>query len=501
MHIHRQSIAGRLLVVAVSFFALCIAPSAESMAAAPRPNILFCISDDQSWLHTSAMGDPVVKTPAFDRVAEEGILFTHAFCDAPSCGPSRSSILTGQHIWRLEDAANIHSRLPDKFPTYVGLMEKAGYAVGSYQKAWSPGKFKTPTGWVHNSQTKLNPAGTHFKSFAEFHRQKPKGKPFCFWLGSFDAHRGYKRDSGIESGMDPAKVVVPAHLPDDPIVRRDILDYYFEVQRFDRLVGSALDVLEEAGELDNTLVVVTSDNGMPFPRAKATLYDFGTRMPLAIRWPAKIVSPGRKYDSFVHLSDLSPTFLEAAGLKPPRQMTGRSLMDIFTEEKPADRDAAYTAMERHDGCRKGGKGYPCRAIRTRDFLYIRNYEPTRWPSGDPDPNNCARAIPFGEVDSSPTKTLMMEKGAEPGFRQLHQLSFAVRPAEELYDMRTDPDQIKNIAAESDYADARRKLADRLHNYTAKTGDPRALGLDAPWDYLPYYGWQKTKGWAVDKRPE
>ena len=444
-----------------------------------RPNILFCISDDQSWLHTGAMGDPVVKTPAFDRIAREGILFTHAFCDAPSCGPSRSAILTGQHVWRLEEAGNIHSRLPEKFATYVGLLGQAGYVVGSYSKAWSPGQFKTPSGWVHNSQTKMNPAGENFRSFDEFHRQNPKDKPFCFWLGSTDAHRAYKKDSGVESGMDPTKVVVPAHLPDDPVVRRDILDYCFEVERFDRLVGSALTILENAGELDDTLVVVTSDNGMPFPRAKATLYDFGTRMPLAIRWPAGISLPGRTCDDFVHLSDMAPTFLEAAGLEPPKAMTARSLMNLFAGDEVSERDAVFTAMERHDGCRKGGKGYPCRAIRTHDFLYIRNYEPSRWPSGDPDAGNCARAIPFGEVDSSPTKSLLMDNTVRPGFRQFHRLAFGKRPAEELYDLRSDPGQVDNVDSLSSYAEIKRNLSARLEQYTKETGDPRSLGRDAP----------------------
>ena len=446
------------------------------------------------------MGDPVVKTPAFDRVAREGILFTHAFCDAPSCGPSRSAILTGQHIWQLEQAGNIHSRLPDQFATYVGLLEQAGYAVGSYSKAWSPGQSRTPSGWIHNSQTTMNPAGKRFGSFQEFHGQKPEDRPFCFWLGSNDAHRAYKRDSGLQSGMDPAKVVVPDHLPDDPIVRRDILDYYFEVQRFDSLVGETLAFLEEAGELDNTLVVVTSDNGMPFPRAKATLYDFGTRMPLAIRWPKRTRSPGRVYDGFIHLSDMAPTFLEAAGLQPPDAMTARSLMDVFAADNMAARDAAFTAMERHDGCRKGGKGYPCRAIRTRDFLYIRNYEPDRWPAGDPDASHCARAIPFGEVDSSPTKSLLMDRADDPEFRQFYELAFGHRPAEELYDLRSDPGQVTNVASLPDYADAKRDLSDRLQQYTARTDDPRALGKDAPWDYYPYYGRQITQDWKVDSRP-
>ena len=478
---------------------LSVAKTLPAAAARKRANILFCISDDQSWLHAGAMGDPVVKTPAFDRVAREGILFTHAFCDAPSCAPSRSAILTGQHIWRLEEAGNIHSRLPEKFLTYTGLLEKEGYALGSYSKAWSPGQFKTSEGWVLHSKTKQNPAGDRFNSFEAFYQAKPQDKLFCFWLGSSDAHRGYKKNSGVESGMDPAKAVVPPHLPDDPVVRHDILDYYFEVERWDRLVGDALATLEKAGELDNTLVVVTSDNGMPFPRAKASLYDYGTRMPLAIRWPGSIQSPGRTCEDFVHLSDMAPTFLEAAGLTPPKEMTARSLMDVFNQNKSAPRDAAYTAMERHDGCRKGGKGYPCRALRTHDFLYIRNYEPDRWPSGDPDAANCARAIPFGEVDSSPSKTLLMEENQK--YAVQYQLAFGMRPGEELYDLRSDPGQLTNVATEPEYARIKLALARQLKAYTAQTGDPRALGKEAPWDYYPYYGYMRNQNWSVDGKPE
>ncbi|MHC4700676.1 MAG: sulfatase family protein [Planctomycetota bacterium] len=470
-------------------------------ATRKRPNILFCISDDQSWCHTGATGDPVVKTPVFDRLGREGILFTHAFCNAPSCGPSRSAILTGQDIWRLEEAGNIHSRLPDRFATYVDLLEQAGYMVGSYSKAWSPGKFKTPAGWVHSGRSKLNPAGDRFKSFEAFYQSKPQDKPFCFWLGSSDAHRPYKKDSGLESGMDPKKVPVPPHLPDDPVVRNDILDYYFEVERWDRLVGDALAALEKAGELDNTLVVITSDNGMPFPRAKASLYDYGTRMPLAIRWPEGIRASGRSYDGFVHLSDVAPTFLEAAGLIPPKAMTARSLMDVFTQTEAASRDAAFTAMERHDGCRKGGKGYPCRAIRTKDYLYIYNFESTRWPSGSPDASVCARAIPFGEIDSSPTKTFMMENRNEHGVARLAELAFGMRPAEELYDLKNDPGQLRNVAGSCEYLDVQQSMRRRLFDHLKNTADPRVTGGTVDWDYYPYYGAIRNKDWKVDEKPK
>jgi arylsulfatase A-like enzyme len=289
---------------------------------------------------------------------------------------------------------------------------------------------------------------------------------------------------------------VPKHLPDDPVVRRDILDYYFEVQRFDQLVADALALLERAGELDNTLVVVTSDHGMPFPRAKATLYDFGTRVPLAVRWPKGISSPGRVCDEFITLSDLAPTFLEVAGLPTPAAMTARSFADLLRNEGVAKRDAVFAAMERHDGCRPGGAGYPCRALRTRGYLYIRNYAPDRWPAGDPNPAHCARAIPFGEVDPSPTKSLMIDRAADPAMERLHRLAFGKRPAEELYDLSHDPEQLENVAALSEYQQVKSSLAQRLEQFTRQTSDPRALGLDAPWDHYPYFGIRINKDWTV-----
>lgn len=478
---------------------VALGPHRSTIATDKPPNILLCISDDQSWLHTGAMGDPVVQTPAFDRIAREGILFTHAFCAAPSCAPSRSALLTGQPIWRLEEAGNLHCRMPSKFETYVRVLERAGYRIGSQVKAWAPGQVMTAAGWLHNSQTQENPAGPLFTSFEEFLQQQPEGQPFCYWLGSNDPHRPYDLDSGLQSGMQPDRIVVPSHLPDDPIVRRDILDYYFEIERFDRLVANALMTLQQAGQLEHTLVVVTSDHGMPFPRAKASLYDFGTRVPLAIRWPGGISNPGRVSDALVSLSDLAPTFLDIAGLVKPNDMTARSLSDIFSNAPSLEREAVYIAMERHDGCRPGGAGYPCRAIRTRDHLYIRNYAPERWPAGDPDAKHCARAIPFGEVDTSPTKTLMMERASEVGVQRLHQLAFGKRPAEELYDVKDDPAQMVNLVDQSAHRETKVRLAAQLETITRQTGDPRALGLPAPWDHYPYFGTRINKDWTVTKR--
>ena len=482
-----------------------------TVCAESRPNILFCISDDQSYIHTGANGDKIVQTPAFDRVAREGLRFLHAFCDAPTCGPSRSAILTGQPIWRLEEAGNIHSTLPAKFITYTKLLEDEGYAVGFTGKGWSPGRLE-PGGRT------VNPAGKKiegkqlspkFKSitkidyaanFEKFMSQVSKDQPFCFWLGTYEPHRSFENGAGIRSGKDPSKVAVPPIFPDHPIVRNDILDYYVEIEHFDQMVARAIKTLEISGKLDNTIVVVTSDHGMPFPRAKASLYDDGSRVPLAIRWPNGINKPGRVVDSFINLSDLAPTFLNAAGLNPPKMMTAKSLMDVFKNKPNIDRSSAFIAMERHDGCRKGGKGYPCRAIRTKDYLYIQNYKPDRWPAGNPDREFCARYIPFGEVDSSPTKSLIMNSKDKPDFKRFYDLAFSKKPAEELYVLKTDPGQLVNVASDKRFIDIRIKMRSQLQKHLIETKDPRALGEEAPWDYYPYYGLRRNKNWSVDLRP-
>ena len=481
-------------------------------SADERPNILFCISDDQSYMHTGANGDPVVQTPAFDRVAREGLRYVHAFCDAPTCGPSRSAILTGQAIWRLEEAGNIHSTLPAKFATYTDLLANAGYSVGYTGKGWSPGRLEpggrtvNPAGQAFQKRTLKTPFKAmrdtdYAGNFEDFLEQVPEGQPFCFWLGTSEPHRGFQSGAGKLTGKDPAKAVVPRIFPDNEIVRNDILDYLVEVEHFDQMVAKAIATIEARGELDNTIVVITSDHGMPFPRAKASLYDAGSRIPLAIRWPEGIRQSGRVVTGFVNLSDLAPTFLEAVGLEIPSSMTGLSLMDTFGRRLAYEREAAFIAMERHDGCRQGGKGYPCRAIRTQDYLYIYNFEPTRWPSGSPDPSVCARAIPFGEIDSSPTKTFMMQHRNEHEVARLAELAFGMRPAEELYDLKNDPHQMVNLAGSVELAQTQALLRSQLFERLQKTQDPRVVGGKVEWDYYPYYGIIKTAGWQVDaKRP-
>jgi arylsulfatase A-like enzyme len=467
--------------------ALLSAPAATvaEKPADKRPNVLFALADDWAWPHAGVYGDKVVQTPTFDRVAKEGVLFSHAFSVTPSCTASRAAILTGQTSHRLEESGNLWSTLQKKFECYPDLLESAGYHVGLSGKGWGPGDFMV-------SGRTRNPAGPSFKDFETFLKSVPDGKPFCFWLGHRDPHRPYVKGSGAAAGLKPADVFVPPYLPDTPEVRGDICDYYFAVQRYDRDVGKILDLLEKAGKLDNTIVIMTGDNGWPFPRGKANLYDAGTRQPLAVRWPAK-VKGGQTSDAYISFQDFAPTFLEAAGLKPTSAMTGKSFLDVLTTGKSAiNRDRVFVERERHANVRKGDLGYPARAIRTREFLFIRNFHPERWPAGDPE---LWKAVgPFGDIDGGPSKDVVVNGKDDPKVGKFFELACGKRPAEELYDLAKDPYQMTNVAERPEYAETRKKLRAELDAWMKDTADPRAVGEDDRWDRYPYYG-------APPKKPE
>jgi arylsulfatase A-like enzyme len=459
----------------------------EPQAAAKRPNIVLAIADDWSFPHASIYGDSTVSTPNFDRIGREGVRFTHAFVAAPSCTPSRAALLTGQAVHRLEEGGNLHGFLPKSYAVYPDLLEADGYVVGFSGKGWGPGRFE-PGGRTRN------PAGPVFKNFEEFMKQRAAGAPFCFWFGSTDPHRPYEPGSGARSGLRVDGVRVANFLPDTADVRSDLLNYYLEVQRFDADVGRILEILERAGELDNTIVVVTSDNGMPFPRAKANVYDAGARVPLAIRWPG-VAKPGAAVDSLVSLTDIAPTLLEGAGLTPPATMTGRTLLSTLKGEPQPQRDRVFIERERHANVRRGDLSYPVRAIRTKDYLYIRNVRPERWPAGDPELYFAVG--PFGDIDGGPSKSVVLDKRGDPAIAPFFQLATAKRPAEELYDLRRDPDQLDNLAGRPEHRAARDRLRADLERWLRETGDPRATADDDRWDRFPYYG-QPAQAEAKEK---
>lgn len=479
-----------------------------------RPNILFVIADDQSFPYASIYGTTGVKTPAFDEVARSGILFNNAFAAAPQCSPSRAAILTGKNIWQLEEAGTHSSYFPKKFQIFSDLLENSGYWIGYTGKPWAPGNWKD-AGWKRNpvgpefNSKKLEPPTKgisnvdYFGNFVDFYNQKKEDAPFFFWYGSHEPHRIYEEGSAKRSGKQINKAFVPGFLPNDSIVKSDIEDYALEIEWFDTQLGKMIDFLRQKGELDNTLIVVTSDNGMPFPSAKANLMEYGSHVPLAISWPDKI-RKGQTSDELVSLIDLAPTFLSIAGINNVPQMTGKSLVDIlFNKKNAADqRNYVLTGRERHSHSRPDDLGYPSRAIRTKQFLFILNCKPDRWPAGDPPPPGEEKEAMQGEKggdgdtkgiglgyndidDPSPTKLLMIEKKDQ--WPDLFEEGFAKRPEEQLFDIKKDPACRHNLAAEPKYNSVKKELRAQLERLLKDQGDPRMLGYGDIFDSYPRFG--------------
>jgi len=464
-------------------------------AVSRRPNILVAISDDQSYPHASAYGASFVNTPAFDRIAREGVLFTNAFAASPGCSPSRAALLTGRHTWQIEQAGTHASSFPAKYVTYPDLLERAGYFVGYTGKGWGPGNWqdfrpRNPAGLAfdqHENQPPL--AGINQTDYAgnfeEFLAQRPADQPFCFWYGAHEPHRVYEKDAGVKAGKQLEAVTVPPFLPDTPEIRSDILDYAVEIEWFDTHLGRMIAMLEQAGELDNTLIIVTADNGMPFPRAKANVYEYGIHMPLAIRWGGR-AQPGRVVDDLVGWVDLTATILEAAGVEHTGDypMMGRSIVDTLESGQQGVVDASriqvFSARERHSSSRYENWTYPQRALRTPQYLYIRNFRPERWPAGAPQKYDEDGALGpthggYHDIDGSPALTFLIENRDDASIGRFFHLAVDKRPSEELFDIRQDPGCLNNLAGQQGFAKIRDELRAQLDNYLVETGDPRATG--------------------------
>lgn len=466
-----------------------VASGSLNAAEPERPNILFVIADDWSHGHAGAYGCKWVNTPAFDRVAREGMLFANTFTNNPKCSPCRASILTGRNSWQNEEAMCHGGLFRNKWAVYPDLLEKAGYHVGLTGKGWGPGDFKgggftrNPAGPSYDTMKKKPPYtginnNDYAANFADFLSKKKPGQPFCFWCGSYEPHRVYEQGSGKRAGKDPALVTVPAYLPDSAVVRSDFLDYALEVEHFDMHLGRILKMLEDAKELDNTVVVVTSDHGCPFPRVKGQIYEHGFHIPLAIRW-GKGIKPGRKVDDFINVRDFSPTFLELAGVKAPDSITGKSFVDVLKSPANGRVDATRIRMvigkERHDIGRPNDWGYPVRAIRTPEYLYVRNYEPDRWPVGNPETG-------YTNCDASPSKEHILAN-----FNRFYKLCFGKRPAEELYRVDQDPDCVHNLAGTSEADKIMAGLRKEMEESLRKDQDPRMFGKGEIFEKYPYLG--------------
>ena len=495
----------------IHFLALLICLLVQSSTAfgADRPNFLFAIADDQSYPYASAYGTTGVSTPAFDRLAQEGVLFHNAFAPAPQCSPCRAAILTGRNIWQIEEAGTHGSYFPKKFPVFTRTLETAGYQVGFTGKPWGPGNFedagwkRNPVGTEYNEKTLKPPANgistiDYAGNFDTFLETRKGDQPFFFWYGGKEPPRKYEYGSGLQAGKDLKDAVVPAFLPaEEALIKNDILDFGLEIDWFDTHLGRILKKLEEIGELDNTIVVVTADNGMPFPYAKANLQEFGTHVPLVVSGKA-FFAGGRESRTPVSLIDIAPTILELAGIPLFDGITGKSLIPFLKQGQP-HRTFVLTGRERHSHARPDNLGYPARAIRTEEFLYVWNVAPDRWPAGNPLPEGLGKAkadgsfsqdfkamgLGYADIDDSPSKTFVFEN--EDRYADLYALAFGKRPEEQLYNIYQDPSCVNDLAQDPAYTSIKESLKTTLMSELKEQGDPRVHGKGDIFESYPRFG--------------
>lgn len=518
---------------------LLAGPAFADDHAAPRWNILFVLADDwgrYAGCYRGLDGRPslndVVQTPAVDRLAREGVLFRNAFVDSPSCTPCRSALFSGRRFFNCGRGAILEGAVWDgTIPVFPLQLERAGYRIGKTFKVWGPGTpADAPFGGQRHAFEKAGRWPNHFSAtatklvaggstpaaaraailaqaganFDAFLAAGPAAGPWLYCFGPGTTHRAWVKGSGRSLwGIDPdcLRGRLPKFLPDVPVVREDVADYLGEVQALDASIGMLVERLEAAGQLERTLIVVTGDHGMPgVPAGKCDLHDHGVAVALVARVPGG--TPGRIVDDFVMLPDLAPTFLEVGGVPPPEGIAGRSLLPLLRSaaggQVDPERTAVITGRERHvASAREGNLPYPMRGLRTRDHLYIRNFAPDRWPRGSPvgpaaaggsetDPHalETDTFVAYADMDASPTKAWLVGHRDDPEWRWLHDFAFGRRPAEELYDLRTDPDQVHNVAADPAYAAVKDSLAARLLEELRQAGDPR-IGGAVPFDEPPF----------------
>jgi N-sulfoglucosamine sulfohydrolase len=489
------------LVFTFTSAVVVLAGSANANTA--RPNVLFIIADDASRHFGESNHCDWVKTPNIDRLAREGLVFDNAYTPTSKCAPSRSSILTGRNPWQLEDAANHQPIFPTKFVAFSEVMAAADVVTSGGGKVWGPGIAAKADGSPRGFDLEPTVAKGKQSAFESFLSARiDDKKPFFYWFGSKNPHRPYQLNAGVDKGKTLRDIPkVPGYWPDNETVRGDMLDYATEVEAFDEEVGQHLKALEKAGFADNTLVIVTSDHGMPFPRVKGHTYEEAHHIPMVARWPAGIKNPGRRISEFVSFIDLAPTFLELFGLEGTidgasgamAEITGKSFTDLLKDSPSQQRSFVIFGRERNDvSAREGtpyGLGYPVRAIREGNLVYIHNFKADRWPCGDPE-------LGLKDTDNGPTKQFIEGLGMDSVYWQ-H--AFGIRPTEQLFDVVADPDCVTNLADLPKYEKTKADLKDRLIAELVKQQDPRVLGNGDVFDhYVGRIAAKRNAGAATPK---
>ena len=428
------------------------------------PNIILIIADDMNWDDSGIYGHPHIRTPNLDKMAKDGIYFTSAYLTTNSCSPSRSSIITGRYPHNT-GAEQLHWALPGKSVTFVEKLKAAGYYTAAAGK-WHLGEevkdrfdtiheasvsgFQLPTGdgKTPPKMVAKKPAGC--EDWVPTLQNRPKDKPFFLWLAALDPHRAYE-EGALNPPHKHSDIIIPPHMPDTPEVREDFRLYYDEIGRLDMYVGKVIAELEKQGVADNTVILFISDNGRPFPRDKTSLFDGGIKTPWIVKWPGK-VKAGSVSDSLVSSVDIAKTFLEMAGLEAGDTFEGVSLVPAFKDADTEVRDYIYAEDHWHDYEDHG------RAICDGQFKLIRNTYPD------------LAATPSADAGRSPTWQTMLKLKKQNKLTEAQLYCFQPREKYELYDLKNDPQELKNLAKDASYKSTLDRLISEMNSWSKRTGD-------------------------------
>ena len=430
------------------------------IVAQEKPNFVFIIADDVSWNDIGCYGNEVVKTPNIDQLAKEGIQFTNAYLTASSCSPSRCSIISGKYP-HSNGAAELHTPLPEQEIPFPFLLKENGYYTAQAGK-WHLGPNAHHAFDLYTDNNEYNNGNGGEDNWVPFLKNRPKDKPFFFWLASHDAHRPWGADD-FHITHDPTDVEVPIYFSDTPETRQDIASYYNEIGRFDYYIGKVREELDRQKVLENTVIIVMADNGRPFPRCKTRVYDSGMKTPFVVFWPEGIKSKGELSESLISAIDIAPTFLGLAGIEPPKEYQGKSFADVLENPSAEIRTAVFSEHNWHD--------YEAheRMVRTEDFLYVANARP-QFPNGGP-----------ADSKRSPTQYALNQVRDEGKLSPAQADVFMVpRPSEELFNLKNDPFQLLNLASMPQYQEKLIMMRRLLKNWQYNTEDTTPENLTPDW---------------------
>ncbi len=430
-----------------------------------QPNIILIIADDMNWNDCEAYGHPHMQTPHIDQLAASGLKFNHAYLTASSCSPSRSSIITGRYPHNT-GAEQLHWPLPQGSVTFVQQLKDAGYYTAAAGK-WHLGDpvkdhfdlikeadvsgFQLPAGQDHANGQMISRQPSGCEDWIPVINGLPEDKPFFLWLAALDPHREYE-DGILDQPHSTEDVIVPPYLPDVPDVREDLRLYYDEIGRLDSNVGQVVKELDRLGLSENTLIIFMSDNGRPFPRDKTTLYEGGIKTPFIVKWPS-VIREQQTTESLISAIDIAPTILEVAGLSVDPDFEGTSFLPVLKNPEAKIRNYVFAEDHWHDYEDHG------RSVQYKQFKLISNTY------------NDLPVTPSADAGRGLTWQAMLRLYQKDSLNEDQKACFMKpRPRYELYDLKADPHELKNLINDSSYTSVKEELQGVLENWSIETGD-------------------------------